>query len=85
MSIATFPDDFGAASACGQPSAPPAISAIDSHRQQQQQQQQQQMMLGAGMVTGSGAISELAGLQNELEGIQAGIHQVCSSFGLSSL
>ena len=82
MSIATFPDDFGAASACAQPSAPPAISAIDSHRQQQQQQQ---MMLGAGMVTGSGAISELAGLQNELEGIQAGIHQVCSSFGLSSL
>jgi hypothetical protein len=35
------------------------------------------------MVAGSGAISELAGLQNELEGIQAGIHQVGYGFSLA--
>jgi hypothetical protein len=74
MSIATFPDEnahFGAgASACIQPSAPPALAAADGHRPQM-------MMSGEIMSAGPGAISELAaGLQNELEGLQAGIHQV---------
>ncbi len=59
MSIATFPEEFGgAATACSQPSAPPAISAAESQRQHQQQ-----MMMGAGLAGGPGAISELAGLQ----------------------
>jgi hypothetical protein len=34
------------------------------------------------MTSGQGTASELAGLQNELEGIQAGIHQVYFTFCL---
>ena len=81
MSIATFPDEnshlAGAAAACVQPSAPSALSANENHSNRQM------MIIGsneqaaaAAANHGPGAISELAGLQNELEGIQAGIHQV---------
>ena len=78
MTIATFPDDFGAPAACIQPSAPSASLAGEGHRHHHHQQQQ--IVLGAealhGLTGKPGPISELAGLQNELEGIQAGIHQV---------
>ena len=85
MSIATFPEEnlhlAGASSACPQPSAPTAHSA-DSHKM---------MMMGSHEAAG-GAMAGLSGLsgghgggtmselQNELEGIQAGIHQVPKYF-----
>ena len=83
MSVATFPDEsahVAGAASCLNPSAPPALSALtaESHH----------MRIGSdqatgftGLVSGQGTISELAGLQNELEGIQAGIHQVTFTIG----
>lgn len=84
MSIATFPDEnshlAGAAGAtCVPPSAP---SAHESHRQMMMINNNEQTAAAAAAASGNhgpGAISELAGLQNELEGIQAGIHQVRNS------
>jgi hypothetical protein len=92
MSIATFPDEnshlAGAAGAatCVPPSAP---SAHESHRQMMMINNNEHAAAAAAAASGNhgpGAISELAGLQNELEGIQAGIHQVRNScFFTSSL
>ena len=81
MSVATFPDEsahLAGAASCLNPSAPPALTAESHH-----------MRIGSdqatgftGLVSGQGTISELAGLQNELEGIQAGIHQVTFTIGI---